>query len=147
MAPKRQRLQAESPRGGQISGTQGVPPPNSGPSSFSDSTKEDRGFLPQLHADNTATIASTSPGTKIDNHNGNGVSSHAHQQVPPAETPMSAPARNNRNLANVYGSLPGITRKITACAACRKNKVRNASDFVSASHRVLCLANDNLDQM
>jgi hypothetical protein len=147
MAPKRQRLQAESPHGGQISGTQGVPRPDSGPSSFSDATRGDHGLVPQLHADNTATIASTSPGTKIDNHSGNGLSSHIHQQGQPAGTPMSAPARNSSNPANLYGSLPGITRKITACAACRKNKVRNASDDVSASYRVLCLANDNLDQM
>lgn len=137
MAPKRQRLQAESPRGGQISGTLGVPRPDSGPSSFNDASRADHGFLPQLHAHNTATIASTSPGTKIDNHSGDGLSSHIHQQVPPAETLMSAPARNSSNPANVYGSLPGITRKITACAACRKNKVRNASDAVSA---IACFA-------
>jgi hypothetical protein len=121
MAPKRQRLQAESPHRGQISGTQGVPPPSS---SFDDATRGDHGFLPQLHADNAATISSTSPGTKLDNNGGNGLS-HIHQQVQPAETPMSAPARNSSNQTNVYGSLPGITRKITACAACRKNKVRN----------------------
>ena len=126
MAPKRQRLQAGSPRGGQISDTQRVPPPDSGPSSsFNDATRGDHGFRPQSHADNTATIASASPVTKIDSQSGDGLSSHIHQQVQPAETPMSAPARNSSNPANLYGSLPGITRKITACAACRKNKVGN----------------------
>ncbi|KUL91810.1 hypothetical protein ZTR_01333 [Talaromyces verruculosus] len=125
MAPKRQPLQAESPRGGQISGTQGVPLPDSGPSSFSDATRGDHGFLPQLDADNTATIASTSPGSKIDNHSGNVLSSHIHQHVQPAGTPMSAPARNSSNPANMYGSLPGITRKITANTDNLKTDIQN----------------------
>lgn len=124
MAPKRRRLQAEAPSGGQISATQGVPTSDTGSSSsFNDTTRGDRGFPPRLHADNTATINFASPNTKIDNSGGNGLT-HTNQPVQPAEMPMS---QNSGNQANVYDSLPGITRKITACAACRKNKVLEVS--------------------
>lgn len=61
----------------------------------------------------------------------------------PADTPMPPPGRNSTGDSVVFDALPGITRKITACAACRKNKVSQSEKtcFTSISNY------SGLDQM
>ncbi|CRG86283.1 Transcriptional activator of proteases prtT [Talaromyces islandicus] len=48
----------------------------------------------------------------------------AHKDAHPAATPMPPPGRDSTADSIVFDALPGITRKITACAACRKNKIK-----------------------
>lgn len=114
MAPKRQRLQAESPGVRQGPRRAVVPPPESGPLSSFNDARQDHGLLPQIHADS----ASPHGNKLVDDNN-----TDEPPPISPVENQIPAPARSNSNHANVYASLPGITRKITACAACRKNKV------------------------
>jgi hypothetical protein len=99
MAPKRQRLQAE-------------PPTARGAS--------ERGAVPLSSSYSSEFLANTSASTVTNHSNNNGSLHNEHSAGPP----MPAPAHTSDCQVEIYGALPGITRKITACAACRKNKVR-----------------------
>lgn len=66
-------------------------------------------------------VPSTTPTAQA--NDGKSTKSAAQRDAHPAPTPMPPPGRDSNADSIVFDSLPGITRKITACAACRKNKV------------------------
>lgn len=121
MAPKRQRRHAESPEADQASERGAVPPLEPRPPSSFNDASENQEFLHHRASTNSVT-------KRPSEGNGNG-SLHIHHPVVSAEAPVPALGQTSDNQASDYAALPGITRKITACAACRKNKVCLRSRF------------------